>query len=121
MLNTLVKTRTYNQTVLYIRSNHQESLNLQKLKGENYAEQHSLSISTIVDTKTSGLKPFSDRSGMRKILQMVEEGIVKSIIVDSFNRVSRDVEQLLFFIEFLNKYHTKLVILDGGFINNVNK
>jgi DNA invertase Pin-like site-specific DNA recombinase len=101
-----------NQTVFYIRSIDQESLNSQKLKGEKYGEQNSLSFSFIVDTKTSGLKPFSERPGMIKILQIVEERIVKSVIVDSLNRVSRDVEQLLYFIEFLSKHHTKIVILD---------
>ncbi|MEH7154713.1 recombinase family protein [Neobacillus drentensis] len=106
-----------NQTVFYIRSNDRESLNSQNLKGEKYARQNSLSFSFIVDAKTSGLKPFSERPGMRKILQMVEDGIVETVIVDSLNRISRDVEQLLYFIEFLSKYHTKLVLLDGGFKN----
>ena len=103
--------------MFYIRSIDQESLNLQKLKGEKYAEQNSLLFNFIVNEKTSGLSPFSERPGMHKVLQMVEERKIKTVIVYSLIRVSRDTEQLLYFIEFLNKYHTRLVILNGDFKN----
>ena len=98
-------------TVLYIRSNHLESFNLQKLMGENFAEQHSLSIDIIADTTTSRFRSFSVLPGIQKVLQLVEEGIVKSVIVHSLDRVSRDSKQLLYFIEFLRANHAELIIL----------
>jgi DNA invertase Pin-like site-specific DNA recombinase len=104
-------------TVLYIRSNHLESFNLQKLKGEKFAEQHSLSIDIIADTTTSGFKSFSVRPGIQKVLQLVEDRMVKSIIVDTLHRVSRDSKELLNFNELLKANHVELIILDGGIKN----
>jgi DNA invertase Pin-like site-specific DNA recombinase len=101
-------------TVLYIRSNHPESFNLQKLKGEKYADQHSLLIDIIVDRNTSGLKPLFERTGMRRILQMIENKDINTLIVDSLCRVNRDGYQLLLFKHYLRAHNTKLVVLDGG-------
>lgn len=58
------------ESVLYIRSanNSRESLEVQKLEGENYAKQNSMSLSIINDAQSSGLTPMSERPGLRWFL-----------------------------------------------------
>jgi len=102
------------ETVVYIRSNSVESLNLQQLRSKEYADQQSLSINIIVDTNTSGLSSLFERPGMGRLLQMVKDKEINTIIVDTLCRVSRDAYQLLLFTHFLKGNHIKLVVLDGG-------
>lgn len=53
--------------VLYIRSasNSKESLDSQRLKGQNYAKQHSLQFSIIEDPNAGGKGPLEERAGLR--------------------------------------------------------
>ena len=78
------------EAVLYVRSNNLKSFNLQKLKGKNYAEENSISIKIIMDLNTSGLKSLGERPGLQSIVKFVKRRMVKTIILDSLHRVSRD-------------------------------
>jgi DNA invertase Pin-like site-specific DNA recombinase len=102
--------------VLYIRSanNSKSSLELQRLYGENYAKQNSLHLSIIEDSHISGLTPINERSGLRWLIHLVEVGLIKTVIIDSFHRISRNVIELSSFLSLLEKHNAKLIVLDGG-------
>jgi DNA invertase Pin-like site-specific DNA recombinase len=105
-----------NKNVLYIRSanNSKSSLETQRLYGENYAKQNSLDLSIIEDPHTSGLTPLIDRSGLRYLIQLLEDGLVKTVIIDTFHRISRNFIELSSFLSLLEKHNAKLIVLDGG-------
>jgi DNA invertase Pin-like site-specific DNA recombinase len=103
-----------NQTVFYIRANHEESLNSQKVTAEKYAEQLAHSHSIIVDAQTSGMIPLNKRTGMQKLFLLVEERAIDTVIVDSLSRVSRKGEQLIEFISLLQQNNIKLIELGRG-------
>ena len=104
------------ENVLYIRSanNSKTSIESQRLYGENYAKKNSLDLSIIVDPHTSGLTPLNDRSGSRRLIQLVKVELIKTVIIDSFHRISRDLIELSSFLSLLEKHNAKLIVLDGG-------
>jgi DNA invertase Pin-like site-specific DNA recombinase len=104
------------ESVLYIRSanNSKESLDSQRLLGEKYAKQNSMSLSIIEDAQSSGAAPFNDRVGLRWLVHLIEVGLVKFVIVDSVIRISRDVNQVMSFGSLIEKHNAKLIVLDGA-------
>ncbi|MEC1526087.1 recombinase family protein [Neobacillus niacini] len=104
------------ENVLYIRSanNSIPSINSQRLYGENYAKQNSLHLSIIEDAHISGLTPINERSGLRWLIHLVEVGLIKTVIIDSYHRISRDLIELSSFLSLLKKHNAKLIVLVGG-------
>jgi DNA invertase Pin-like site-specific DNA recombinase len=102
------------ESVLYIRSasNSRASLDSQRLKGENYAKQNSLSLSIIEDAQSSGVTPFNERAGLHWLIHLIEVGLIQIVIVDSLIRISRDVNQCLSFRSLIEKHNAKLIILE---------
>ena len=101
--------------VLYIRSvnNSKVSIDSQKLKGEKYAKRNSLSLSIIEDTQSSGLEPFNERAGLQRLVNLIEEGLVKIVVVNSLDRISRDIKQVMTFDELIAKHNAKLIVLEA--------
>ncbi|WP_096156213.1 recombinase family protein [Bacillus sp. FJAT-45066] len=99
---------------LYIRSanNSRISLASQRLAGEKYAKQNSLSLNIIEDAKSSGATPFSERAGLRRLVHLIEDGQAKIVIVNSLTRISRDVNQIRSFGLLIEKHNAKLIVLD---------
>ncbi|MFI2858618.1 recombinase family protein [Paenibacillus sp. JSM ZJ436] len=100
--------------VLHVRSasHSKESLDPQRVKGQNYAKQHSLQLSIIEDPHASGIGLLENRSGLRWLKHLVEVGLIKSIIVDSSYRISRITLDLFHFKLFLDNHGAKLIALD---------
>ncbi|ESU34513.1 hypothetical protein G3A_00745 [Bacillus sp. 17376] len=96
------------ESVLYIRSanNYKKSLDLQRLAGEKYAKQNSMSLSIIEDAQSFGITPFNERAGLRWLI------LIKIVIVDSLIRISRDLNQVLSFGSLMEKHNAKLNVLD---------
>ncbi|MEA3321471.1 MAG: hypothetical protein U9Q88_15785 [Bacillota bacterium] len=65
------------ESVLYISSanNAKESLELQKLMGEKYANQNSMSLSIFADTQASGVTPVRKQAGLQKLIHLIEIGM----------------------------------------------
>lgn len=107
---------------LYVRSasHSKESLDSQRLKGQNYAKQHSLPLSIIEDPHTGGIGPLEERSGLRWLLHLVEVGLINTVIVVSQCRISRSFDDTFYFKSHLEKRSAKLIVLDlldGGGLN----
>jgi DNA invertase Pin-like site-specific DNA recombinase len=102
------------ESVLYIRSanNSKESLELQRLFGEKYAHQNSMSLSIIEDAQSSGMTPCKERAGLRWLIHLIEVGLIKIVIVDSLIRISRDVNQVMSFGSLIEKHNVKQIVLD---------
>ncbi|MBT2683371.1 recombinase family protein [Bacillus sp. ISL-37] len=102
------------ESALYIRSanNSRSSLESQRLKGEKYAKLNSISLSIIEDAPSSGFTPFNERSGLRRLVHLIEVGLINIVIVDSLIRISRDVNQILSFVSLIDKHNAKLIVLD---------
>lgn len=65
--------------VLYIRSanNSRSSIDLQRLKGEEYAKQNSMSLSIIEDAHSSGISQSNERAGLQWLVHLIEVGLIK--------------------------------------------
>lgn len=103
------------ENVIYIRTaNHSiKSSNLQRTNGLNYAKQQSLSF-RVIEEHFTGNKKLNERPGMQILLSLVEARKVNAIIVESPCRISRDTEQVFYFISLLEKHNAKLIVLGGG-------
>lgn len=101
--------------VLYIRSASysKDSLDSQRAKGDYYAKQHSLQLSIIEDPHAGGIGRLEERAGLRWLLHLVKVGLINIVIVDSFSRISRNLEQLFYFKSLLRKHNAKLIVLEG--------
>lgn len=100
--------------VLYVRSarHSKESLDSQRTKGENYAKQHSLQLSIIEDPHASGNGPLEERAGLRWLLHLVEVGLIKTVIVDSSCRISRNYVDFIYFKSLIEKHGANLIVLN---------
>lgn len=101
------------ESVLYIRSaiNAKESLGLQRLMGEKYANDKSMSMSIIADTHASGRTPVRELAGLRNLLYLIEIGVIKTVLVSCLTRISRDVKEVLYFQALLRNHNAKLIVL----------
>jgi DNA invertase Pin-like site-specific DNA recombinase len=101
------------ESVLYIRSanNAKESLELQRLMGEKYANHNSMSLSIFADTHEIGITPVIKRAGLRKLIHLIEIGVIKTVLVSCLSRISRDVKEVLYFQALLRNHNVKLIVL----------
>lgn len=102
------------KSVLYIRSanNSKESLDSQRLDGKNYAKQFSMPLEIIEDFQSSGLTLMNERPGLQKLIHLIKTGEIKTVIVTSYSRISRDVVELHYFQSLIEKQNAKLVVLN---------
>ena len=64
-------------------------------------------VDTIVDSGCTAKN--LDREGMQKLLKMVRNKEVKTVLIFKLDRISRDVSQINFLIQTFNKYGVNLV------------
>ncbi|WP_239585994.1 recombinase family protein [Bacillus mesophilus] len=51
---------------------------------------------------------------LRRLIQLIEVGLVKVVMVDSLIRISRDVNQIMSFGSLIEKHNAKVIVLDGA-------
>lgn len=102
------------KSVLYIRSanNSKESLDSQRLDGENFVKKFSMPLNIIEDTHSSGLTPLNNRPGLRKLIHLIKTGKIKTVIIASHCRISRNVMELYEFQLLIKKHNAELIVLN---------
>lgn len=106
--------KKFEHAVLYARSNShsEQQFESQRVKGRQYAEQHSLQLSIIEDPHSAGSGPLKKRDGLRWLLYLVEVGLIKTVIVESSCRIRRNFVDLFYFKSLLTNHGTQLIVLD---------
>jgi DNA invertase Pin-like site-specific DNA recombinase len=94
--------------VLYVR--------VSSVFGQNTDRQkiNEKEFSLVVEDKCSGAIPFFQREGGKKILTMIEKGMVTSISVHSIDRCGRDLLDILSVIKFMNEKLIPMIFIQQG-------
>ena len=70
----------------------------------------------VVEDKCSGSIPFFNREGGKKILTLIEKGMVDSISCHSIDRCGRDLLDILSVIRFMNEKLIPMIFIQQGLI-----
>ena len=75
----------------------------------------------VVEDKCSGSIPFFNREGGKKILTLIEKGMVDSISCHSIDRCGRDLLDILSVIKFMNEKLIPMIFIQQGLITIDNE
>jgi len=70
----------------------------------------------LIEDKCSGSTPFFQREGGKKILTLIEKGMVDSISCHSIDRCGRDLLDILSVIRFMNEKLIPMIFIQQGLI-----
>jgi DNA invertase Pin-like site-specific DNA recombinase len=93
--------------VLYVRVS---TLDQKTDRQKNESKEFDL----VIEDKCSGAIPFFQREGGKKILTMIEKGMVTSISVHSIDRCGRDLLDILSVIKFMNERLIPMFFIQQG-------
>ena len=68
----------------------------------------------VVEDKCSGAIPFFQRDGGKKILTLIEKGMITSVSVHSIDRCGRDLLDILSVIKFMNEHLIPMFFIQQG-------
>ncbi len=68
----------------------------------------------VIEDKCSGAIPFFQREGGKKILTLIEKGMVESISCHSIDRCGRDLLDILSVIRFMNENLIPMIFIQQG-------
>ncbi len=68
----------------------------------------------VVQDKCSGVIPFFQREGGKKILTLIEKGMITSVSVHSIDRCGRDLLDILSVIKFMNEHLIPMFFIQQG-------
>lgn len=68
----------------------------------------------VIEDKCSGSTPFFNREGGKKILTLIEKGMVDSISCHSIDRCGRDLLDILSVIRFMNEKLIPMIFIQQG-------
>jgi DNA invertase Pin-like site-specific DNA recombinase len=71
----------------------------------------------VIEDKCSGSIPFFEREGGKKINQLIEKGILKSLSVWTIDRMGRDLLDVLHTIQFLSGKGIRIHFIQQGLIS----
>ena len=71
----------------------------------------------VIEDKCSGAIPFFQREGGKKILTLIEKGMVESISCHSIDRCGRDLLDILSVIRFMNENLIPMIFIQQGLIS----
>ncbi len=96
--------------VLYVR--------VSSVFGQNTDRQkiNEKEFNLVVEDKCSGSIPFFQREGGKKILTLIEKGMVDSISCHSIDRCGRDLLDILSVIRFMNEKLIPMIFIQQGLI-----
>jgi DNA invertase Pin-like site-specific DNA recombinase len=93
--------------VLYVRVS---TLDQKTDRQKNESKEFDL----VVEDKCSGSIPFFNREGGKKILFLIEKGMITSISVHSIDRCGRDLLDILTVIKFMNEQLIPMIFIQQG-------
>ncbi|QNK42276.1 recombinase family protein [Caproicibacter fermentans] len=83
----------------------------QKQRLIDYAKEQGHTIEGLVAEQESGLN--SDREGLREVLTRISSGCIDAVLIESLDRLSRDMSQLMYFVDKLDRLDVKLIAIKG--------
>ena len=94
--------------VLYVRvsSVFGQNTDRQKTNGKEF--------DMVVEDKCSGAIPFFQREGGKKILTLIDKGMITSVSVHSIDRCGRDLLDILSVIKFMNEHLIPMFFIQQG-------
>jgi DNA invertase Pin-like site-specific DNA recombinase len=93
--------------VLYVRVS---TLDQKTDRQKNESKEFDL----VIEDKCSGSIPFFNREGGKKILFLIEKGMITSISVHSIDRCGRDLLDILTVIKFMNEQLIPMIFIQQG-------
>ena len=93
--------------VLYVRVS---TLDQKTDRQKNESKEFDL----VIEDKCSGAVPFFQRDGGKKILTLIEKGMITSVSVHSIDRCGRDLLDILSVIKFMNEHLIPMFFIQQG-------
>ena len=81
--------------------------------GNRFQEDQETYDLTILD-KVSGSKPFRERDGGKKIIELVESGEVKELVVEELSRLGRNTLDTIKTSKYLDSHNVNIVVRGLG-------
>ena len=112
--------KTGPKAAIYCRSsiNNDVTINIQIKRLEIYAVEHGYTFKTYVVTGTSN---YRKEPAFQELLNSIDRKEIDAIIVNSLDRVSRNIEDLNYFIQCLQSQNIKLITLDSLAVDGQNE
>lgn len=105
MIGGILKTAIYCRVSTEDQAKDGFSINAQKDKLKKYAEANDWEIFDFyIDDGVSG-KNLYDRTEVMRLIHDVENNIINNVLVYKLDRITRSLKDLIFLIEFFDKYH----------------
>lgn len=101
------------KVVLYMRtgSNDEEQLNRQKIKLTKYCKNNRYKIKKVFkDFNCSGRK---NNPQLKELVTYISKNNIDKVIVTHFDRISRNIETIIYFLDVLNQYNCLMETIDN--------
>ena len=93
-----------------LRIKYQRTSSIQQ-KGERFSTDDASKYSEVIfDQGVSGTKPFRERTGGKKIISLVEQGLLKELVLPELRDLGRTLNDSISVLDFLEKNNVSVVI-----------
>ena len=97
-----------------LRIKYQRTSSIQQ-KGERFSTDDASKYSEVIfDQGVSGTKPFRERTGGKKIISLVEQGLLKELVLPELRDLGRTLNDSISVLDFLEKNNVSVVIQSLG-------
>jgi DNA invertase Pin-like site-specific DNA recombinase len=97
-----------------LRIKYQRTSSVQQ-KGERFSTDDASKYSEVIfDQGVSGTKPFRERTGGKKIISLVEQGLLKELVLPELRDLGRTLNDSISVLDFLEKNNVSVVIQSLG-------
>jgi DNA invertase Pin-like site-specific DNA recombinase len=97
-----------------LRIKYQRTSSIQQ-KGERFSTDDASKYSEVIfDQGVSGTKPFRERTGGKKIISLVEQGLLKELVLPELRDLGRTLNDSISVLDFLDKNNVSVVIQSLG-------
>jgi DNA invertase Pin-like site-specific DNA recombinase len=97
-----------------LRIKYQRTSSVQQ-KGERFSTDDASKYSEVIfDQGVSGTKPFRERTGGKRIISLVEQGLLKELVLPELRDLGRTLNDSISVLDFLEKNNVSVVIQSLG-------
>jgi DNA invertase Pin-like site-specific DNA recombinase len=97
-----------------LRIKYQRTSSVQQ-KGERFSTDDASKYSEVIfDQGVSGTKPFRERTGGKKIISLVEQGLLKELVLPELRDLGRTLNDSISVLDYLDKNNVSVVIQSLG-------
>jgi DNA invertase Pin-like site-specific DNA recombinase len=102
-----------------LRIKYQRTSSVQQ-KGERFSTDDASKYSEVIfDQGVSGTKPFRERTGGKRIISLVEQGLLKELVLPELRDLGRTLNDSISVLDFLEKNNVSVVIQSLGNIASI--